>query len=70
MPDLNEDDERKIALARKLMDRYHVVYSVLAQGENSPYMTEEFRKQVAEAKKRLAPYTIAGRAAKADAENE
>jgi hypothetical protein len=44
------------------MDRYHVALSVLAQGDSSPYMTDEFKKRLAGTKERLAPYTIAGRA--------
>jgi hypothetical protein len=43
------------------MDRHQVALSVLAKGENSPHMTEEFKQRLAEAKERLAPYTIAGR---------
>jgi len=69
MPKLTESHEQKLALARKLMDRYDVVLSVLARGEDSPFMTEEFKRQLAEAGERLTPYTIAGRAAKADADD-
>jgi hypothetical protein len=47
------------------MDRYQIAFSVLAQGNNSPYMTEEFKRRLAESKERLAPCTIAGRAGKA-----
>jgi hypothetical protein len=61
VPKLNEKDERVLAIARRLMDRYAVALSVLAQGERSPHMTEEFKQKLAEAKERLAPYTVAGR---------
>jgi hypothetical protein len=43
------------------MDRCEVALSVLAQRENSPHMTEEFKQRIAEAEERLAPYTIASR---------
>jgi hypothetical protein len=61
MPKLDEKDERQLAIAHQLMDRHAVALSVLAQGERSPHMTEEFKQKLAEAKERLAPYTIAGR---------
>lgn len=59
---LTGKDKRNLAMARQCMDRYHVALSVLAQGDSSPHVTEEFKKRLAEAKERLAPYTIAGRA--------
>ncbi len=66
MPKLTEDDERKLVLARELMDRYGALFSLLTQGENSPYMTEAVRQRLAEAEKKLAPYTITGRATQAE----
>jgi hypothetical protein len=39
-----ENDERTFVAARRCMDRCHVAFSVLAQGENSPYMTEDFNR--------------------------
>lgn len=62
MSKLNEKNERILAAVRLCMDRYQAAFSVLAQGENSPHMTEEFKRRLAEAKERLAPYTISGRA--------
>jgi hypothetical protein len=59
MSKLNGKDERALAIARRLMDRHAVALSVLAQGERSPHMTEEFKQKLAKAKERLAPYTIA-----------
>lgn len=47
------------------MARYHIAMSVLAQGKNSPYMTEEFEQKLIEAEKKLVPYTVAARAQKA-----
>jgi hypothetical protein len=62
MSKLTGKDKRSLATARQCMDRYHVALSVLAQGDSSPYMTDEFKKRLAGTKERLAPYTIAGRA--------
>ncbi|MDN5927198.1 MAG: hypothetical protein L0I29_09000 [Hyphomicrobiales bacterium] len=62
MPKLTKKDERSLAAARQHMERYQIALSVLAQEDNSSYVTDEFRKRLAEAKERLAPYTIAGRA--------
>lgn len=56
-----KDDEQMLAVARQLMERYNPAFSVLAMGEASPYMTEEFREEMDAAKKRTAPYTIKGR---------
>lgn len=61
MSELTKDDQRKVALARKIIDRHQVALSVLARGENSAYMTEEFKAGLAEAKERLAPYSKAAR---------
>jgi hypothetical protein len=61
MPRLDEKHEPMLAMARRLTDRYHVAFSVLTQGENSPHMTEEFKQRLAGAKKKLAPYMTAGR---------
>ncbi|MBN9076892.1 MAG: hypothetical protein BGN87_08845 [Rhizobiales bacterium 65-79] len=60
MPELDKD-ERMLAAARQIMEQYEVVLSVLARGENSPYMTEEFRQRLVEVEEELAPYTIANR---------
>jgi hypothetical protein len=38
------------------MDKHKVALSVLAQGENSPYWTEEFRAKLADVEKRLEKY--------------
>lgn len=51
------EDERKLAIARQVMVRYNAALSVLAKGDASPYMTDEFREQIEVAKKHLAPYT-------------
>jgi hypothetical protein len=56
-----DKEERILAATRRCMDRYEVALSVLAQGEKSPYITDEFKEQLAEAKERLMSYTIAGR---------
>ena len=64
MPKLSQTDEQQLVIARQLMARYEVAMSVLGQGDNSPYMTDEFKQELVEAKKRLAPYTIAGRGVK------
>ena len=60
----DNDFERKMAIAREVMEKHKVTLSVLAKGENSPYWTDEFAAEIEAAKARLAPYTIAGRSAK------
>ena len=52
----NMDFQRQMAAAQEAMDKHKVALSVLAQGENSPYMTDELRAQLAEAEKRLVKY--------------
>lgn len=42
--------EEQLAVARKMMNRYDVVYSVLAKRQASPYMTDELREELAAAK--------------------
>jgi hypothetical protein len=64
MTQKTEDFERKMTIAREVMEKHKVALSVLAKGENSPYWTEELAVEIEAAKARLAPYTIAGRSAK------
>ena len=59
MPKLTENEENQLAVAREVMDRYHVALSVLAKGDASPHMTEELRAELAEAKKQLQKYRVA-----------
>jgi len=58
--------EEQLAVARKMMDRYDVVYSVLAKGEASPYMTDELREELAAAKIHMEKYTVRARKAADD----
>jgi hypothetical protein len=64
MPNLNKKDEQKLSAAGQIMARYHIAMSVLAQGKNSPYMTEEFEQKLTEAEEKLVPYTVAACAQK------
>ncbi len=61
MPKLTEKEENQLAVAREVMDRYHVALSVLAKGDGSPHMTEELRAQLAQAKKPLEKYRVTKR---------
>jgi len=56
MTESEEQFERQMAVARDCMDKYKVALSVLAQGENSPHMTEEFKASLIEASRRLERY--------------
>ncbi|WP_353642178.1 hypothetical protein [Mesorhizobium sp. WSM2239] len=51
--------EKQLAAARKVMARYDVAFSILAQGDASPHMTEEFRAKLTEADRRLEKYRVA-----------
>jgi hypothetical protein len=48
--------DRQMAVARDLMDKHKVALSVLAQGESSPYWTEELAAEIEAAKVRLEKY--------------
>ena len=61
MSKLNEKEENQLAVAHELMDRYHVALSVLAKGDASPHMTEEFKAQLVEAEKQLQKYRVTKR---------
>lgn len=61
MPKLDEDDTRKLKAARKVMSQYDVALSVLGRGDASPYMTDEFREQLEEARTRLERYKVSNR---------
>lgn len=50
--------ERMVAIACERMDKYEVVLSVLAQGDASPWITDEFRSKLVAAKGRLGRYTV------------
>jgi hypothetical protein len=51
-----KDFEHQMAIAREQMDKHEVALSVLAQGENSPYMTDYFAREIDAAKVRLEEY--------------
>ena len=53
MTEHDPDFDRQMTIARALMDKHKVALSVLVQGENSPYWTEEFRAKLADVEKRL-----------------
>ncbi|MHA6685135.1 hypothetical protein [Mesorhizobium sp. A556] len=61
---MSQTDEQQLVIARQVIARYHITMSVLAQGDSSPHMTDEFKQKLVEAKEKLAPYTIAARAVK------
>lgn len=50
------DFERQMTIARERMDKHKVALSVLAQGENSPYWTEDVAAEIEAAKVRLEKY--------------
>ena len=54
MTKADEDFDRQMAIARELMDKHEVALSVLAQGENSLYWTDEFKARLEEASTRMA----------------
>ena len=56
MTQTDEDFNRQMAIARECMDKHKVALSVLAQGENSPYWTEDFAAEIEAAKVRLEKY--------------
>ncbi len=56
MTQTDKDFERQMTVARERMDRHKLALSVLAQGENSPYWTEEFAAKIEAAKVRLEKY--------------
>ena len=56
MTKADEDFDRQMAIARELMDKHEVALSVLAQGENSLYWTDEFKARLEEASTRMAKY--------------
>jgi hypothetical protein len=64
MPKLTKNDNQMLAATRQIMDQYHIALAALAQGDNSLYMTKEFKHELIEATKDLARYTIAGRTTK------
>ena len=61
MTESDKEFERQMAIARERMDKHEVALSVLAQGENSPCLTDDFRAQLAEADKQLERYKTAKR---------
>ncbi len=50
------DSERRLEIARAAMKRHEVALSVLAMGDASPFMTPEFKLQVAIAHERMKNY--------------
>ena len=52
----DKDFDRQMAIAREVMEKHKVALSVLAKGENSPYMTDEFRARLEKSAERLAKY--------------
>lgn len=58
----DEDFDRQMAIARERMDKYKIALSVLAQGENSPYWTEDLAAEIEAAKVRLERYRTSTRA--------
>ena len=52
----DKDFDRQMAIARERMDKHKVALSVLAQGENSPYWTEDLAAEIEAAKVRLGKY--------------
>lgn len=56
MPEKDAEFEHQLAIARERMDKHKVVLSLLAQGENSPYWTDEFAQGIEAAKVRMEKY--------------
>ncbi len=59
---MNEDDKvtaEQMVAARKVMDRYELVFSVLAQGDASPFMTDALRERLTAAEKNIERYKTA-----------
>jgi phytoene/squalene synthetase len=52
----DQDFDGQMAVARERMDKHKVALSVLAQGENSPYWTEDLSTEIEAAKIRLEKY--------------
>jgi hypothetical protein len=48
--------DHQMAIARKQMDKHAVALSVLAQGEDSPYWTEELAAEIEAAKSKLEKF--------------
>ncbi|MDP3898692.1 MAG: hypothetical protein Q8Q62_18625 [Mesorhizobium sp.] len=48
--------ERQMTIAHERMDKHEVALSLLAQGENSPYWSEELKAEIEAAKVRLEKY--------------
>lgn len=61
MTETDKELERQMAIARERMDKHEVALSVLAQGENAPCLTDDFRAQLAEADRQLERYKTAKR---------
>jgi len=56
MTQTDTDFDDQMAIARERMDKYKVALSVLAQGDNSPYWTEDLAAEIESAKVRLEKY--------------
>lgn len=56
MTQTDKDFDRQMAIARERMDKHRVALSVLSQGENSPYWTEDLAAEIEAATVRLEKY--------------
>jgi hypothetical protein len=56
MTEHDPDFDRQMAIARERMDKHKVALSVLAQGENSPYWSDELAAEIEAAKVHLQWY--------------
>ncbi len=58
---MKKDDaqlERQMKVARDLMGRYDVAYSLLAKGDQSAFMTEDMKERLAAAAKDMQKYHV------------
>lgn len=56
MSEKDAEFEHQLATALDRMDKHKVSLSLLAQGENSPYWTDELAMEITAAKTRLDKY--------------
>jgi hypothetical protein len=59
MTKLDKTKKEQLAVARKVLARYDVAFSILAKGDNSPHMTDEFKAKLIEAERQLQRYRVA-----------
>ena len=57
--DKTTDHKGALAVARKALARYDVAFSILAKGDNSPHMTDQFKAKLIEAERLLQRYRVA-----------